>query len=239
MKNILVLLFLGSVMSATGTQAQTSDGTPELIAAMLGDTPLEQDLTYLSQFIGGRETGTAANLRAVEWALQRFHDADATARKEAFSMPTRWHERHASATLTGDGVSFDAAIAAMPFSMATPKAGLSANLISAGRGSADDFAALGKNARGTWLLVETELLTDINGLFREYTDAYHIERHALEVAAAGWIYMSSRAPGVLYRHNASLRGDDSMPAVIMERGAASAGRVAHGNTTPGNVIGGT
>jgi len=32
--------------------------------------------------------------------------------------------------------------------------------------------------------------------------------------------MSSRAPGLLYRHNASLRGDDVLPLVVLERDAA-------------------
>ncbi len=220
MTKILVLLFWLAVSTAFSAQAETNKQVADLIAAMLGDTPLEEDLTYLTQTIGGRATGTAANRRSVDWALQRLLEAGVAARKETFVMPDLWLENSASAKILGEGVSFNAALAAMPFSDQTPARGLTAALVDVGAGSADDFARLGNTGAGTWMLVETELLTDVDGLFREYAEAYQIERRAHNAQVAGLIYMSSRAPGALYRHNASLRGDDSMPMAVMERDAA-------------------
>jgi len=221
MKKILMGLLWALTTSGVYAEAQTSAGTADLIAAMLGDTPLEQDLKYLAQNIGGRATGTAGNLRSVEWALQRFRDAGITARKEPFTMPDLWlEETAASATILGKNVNFDAAAAAMPFAVKTPDTGLRASLVDAGHGTEEDFQRLATRAAGAWVLVETDLLVDVDGLFREYAEAYQIERRAQAAEVAGLIYMSSRAPGVLYRHNSSLRGDEALPMAILERDAA-------------------
>ncbi len=200
--------------------AERDTEVARLVAAMLGDTPLIEDLRVLSQEIGGRATGSPANLRGVEWALGRFGEAGVTARREAFEMPGLWLENSASATVHGDGVRFSPRIAAMPFSAVTSAAGVSAPLVDAGRGTAGDFERLGTEARGAFLLVETEKLVDINGLFREYGEAYAIERRAVSAGARGVVYMSSRAEGVLYRHNSSLLGAEARPMLVMERGAA-------------------
>lgn len=40
-----------------------------LISAMLGDTPLATDLQSLTDEIGGRATGSPANLKSVDWVL--------------------------------------------------------------------------------------------------------------------------------------------------------------------------
>ena len=56
--------------------------------------------------IGGRTTGSEANLRAVEWALRRFKDEGVSARKEAFTMPKQWIERSTNVDIIGDGIRF-------------------------------------------------------------------------------------------------------------------------------------
>jgi len=197
-----------------------ADSSSPLVSALLGDTPLDEDLLHLTQVIGGRETGTDSNLRSVAWAEARLAEAGGDVRREAFTMPELWLENAAGARISGDGVAFDAAVAAMPFSAPTPSGGLTAPLLDAGSGSAADFERLGESARGAWLLVSTELLTDIEGLFREYAEAYQVEQRAAAAGVAGVITMSSRAPGLLYRHNASLRGEEALPLVVLERDAA-------------------
>src|SRR6476469_3469276 len=99
-------------------------GVDRLVAALLGDTPLVRDLETLTDEIGGRATGSPANLRAADWAVGRFRDAGVTVRKEAFTMPGLWLERSASATIRGDGVEFRPRIAALPFSTGTGAAGV-------------------------------------------------------------------------------------------------------------------
>lgn len=212
-----------AVCGLTAIEAQ-GDDTPDvnrLVAAILGDTPLVADLEELTDTIGGRATGSAANLAAVEWALRRFEQAGVDARKEAFSMPAAWLERSASATVSGPGVRFSPRVAAMPFSAPTPPGGLTAPLIDAGAGSEADFARLADTARGRFLLVETRQLQNVDDLFEEYVQAGAIEARADAAGAAGVVYQGSRPAHTLYRHNVSAGAANTRPMIVMERGAAA------------------
>jgi len=198
-----------------------SDDASRLITALLGETPMVSDLQTLTDRIGGRPTGSAANQRAFEWALERFRVAGVQARKEPFQMPGLWLERSARATVKGGGVTFDARVAALPFSTGTRGSGVTAPLMDAGRGAEADFAALGGRARGAFALIETEELLDLDGLFAEYVEAGHIERRAIAAGAAGVVYMSSRPGNTLARHNAALGWANRHPMMMMERDAAA------------------
>ena len=204
-----------------GLASAQSDDASRLVGALLGDTPMIRDLETLTDEIGGRPTGSPANLRAFDWALGRFREAGVEARKEPFTMPGLWLERSARATVKGRGVSFSPRVASLPFSAATPTAGLTAALVDAGRGAEADFAALGARAKGAFVLIETEELVDLEGLFREYTEAGRIERRAIAAGAAGLVYMSSRPGNALARHNAALGLANRHPMMMMERDAAA------------------
>jgi hypothetical protein len=195
--------------------AQGSD-VGKLTAAMLGDTPVEEDLWYLTDRIGGRATGSEANLRSVEWALQRFREAGVEARKEAFPMPSFWLEENAAARITGDA-SFSPGIVAMPYSVPTPPGGITAPLVLVGRGSEEDFKRMGSRLKGAFVLVETEELLDLDDLFREYNEAAAIDARAFDAGVAGVVYMGSRPHGLLYRHIASLGHRNRHPMMVMER----------------------
>lgn len=190
-----------------------------LATALLGATPLESDLHDLTDRIGGRATGSPANLRSVDWALDRFRAAGVKAQKESFQMPSRWLERSATATITGAGVQFSPRVASMPFSAATPSAGLTAPLVDAGRGSEADFARLGPRGRGAYVLVEQDELKDIDGLFAEYALTAQIEPRAFAAGVAGVVYVGSRANSLLYRHNVSIGAKNTRPMMVMEREA--------------------
>lgn len=178
------------------------------------------DFQSLTDEIGGRATGAPANLRSVEWALARFREAGLEARKEPFQMPSLWLERSARATLRGEGITYTSRLAAMPFSTATPKGGLTAPLVSVGRGTETDFQVLGARARGAFLLVETDELKDLDGLFREYTEDAAIERRVYASGAAGVAYMGSRPHDLLYRHNVAAGLRNTLPMFVMERDGA-------------------
>lgn len=229
MTRLLSALALLALLPTT-LPAQADDAS-RLVAALLGDTPMVRDLQALTDSIGGRPTGSEANRRAFDWALARFRGAGVDARKEPFRMPGLWLERSARATVQGGGVAFAPRVAALPFSSATPAPGLTAPLVDAGRGAEADFAALGGRAKGAFVLVETEELTDLDGLFREYVEAGHIERRAIAAGAAGLVYMSSRPGNILARHNAALGWANRHPMMMMERdGAARALRLLRAGT---------
>lgn len=217
-----VALPVAAQAPATTTAATRADAD-RLVAALLGNTPLEEDLETLTDVIGGRPTGSAANLAAVDWALGRFRAAGVEARKEAFTMPALWLETASSATVSGDGVRFEPRVVAMPFSTAAPE-GTSGPLLDGGSGSAQDFARLGESARGAFVLVETEELEDLDGLFREYSEATATEKRAFAAGVRGLVYMSSRPRDLLYRHNASLGPANDRPMLIMEREGAKRAR---------------
>jgi hypothetical protein len=198
-----------------------SDDASRLVGALLGDTPMVSDLEALTDRIGGRPTGSAANQRAFDWALERFREAGVPARKEPFQMPGLWLERSARATVKGTGVTFNPRVAALPFSTATQGSGLTAPLVDAGHGAEPDFATLGGRAKGAFVLVETDELVDLDGLFHEYVEAGHIERRAIAAGAAGLVYMSSRPGNILARHNAALGWANRHPMMMMERDAAA------------------
>jgi carboxypeptidase Q len=217
---LLGLTLLASPVRAAPPQAPADSEASRLIATFLGETPLLSDLQSLTDEIGGRATGTQANMRSVEWALARFREAGVEARKEAFIMPSLWLERSARVTVKGERLSYSPRVAAMPYSTGTPRGGLTAPLRFVGKGTQKDFAALGDKARGAFLLVETAQLADVDGLFREYAEAVHIEQRAFAAGAAGVVYMGSRPNNLLYRHNVSVGTRNTRPMLIMERDAA-------------------
>jgi Iap family predicted aminopeptidase len=207
------------MMLSTAALAEEISATEALVGALLGESPMIEDLRELTDEIGGRPTGSKANFESVEWGLRKFTEAGVAARKEKFRMPGLWLERSCTARISGD-VSFDVETVSMPFSVATPEAGVQARLLDAGRGSRAEFERLGEGAEGAFLLVETPLLLDIDGLFREYEENVEIERTASEIGAAGVVFMSSRPEGILYRHNARRDFENDQLVVAMERNDA-------------------
>jgi len=226
----IVLFALFGTPLANANEPVTSD-LERLIGAVLGDTPMIDDLRGLTDGIGGRATGSEANLRAVEWGLERFESAGVLANKEAFTMPRAWLEVSATGSVSGIAT-FPVAVATRPFSTATPDGGLAAPLVDAGFGTGQDFARLGEAALGAWVLIETPVLDDeagLAGLFQEYGDAAVIEPRAIGAGAVGIIFMSSRPKGLLYRHNAALGVANIHPQLTMEReGAKRALRLLRG-----------
>ncbi len=164
------------------------------------------------------------NQRAVAWAESRLREIGVAVHREPFTMPARWLERSARATVRGADVSFAVRVAAMPFSIGTGPEGVTAPLVDAGRGTPEDFARLGTSASGSFLLIAQDLLADIDGLFKEYIDTAAIEERASAAGATGVVYMSSRASGILYRHNVAMQDANTRPMVVLEREAAMRAR---------------
>lgn len=201
--------------------ARADDEAERLVAAMLGETPLIDDLRQLTDEIGGRATGSAANERSVAWSVAKFSGAGVDASTEPFEMPELWLEKSAAASIEGAGVRFAPRVAAMPFSADTPEGGSSAPLVDAGTGTPEDFARLGERSDGAFALISMPILEDIPGLFTEYIEASQIEQRAFAAGVAGLVYMGSRPGNQLYRHNASYGTANEHPMVVMSRDAAS------------------
>ncbi len=68
MRRLLALLMLG----ALAPRPALAGDAERLVAALMGPTPLIEDLRSLTDEIGGRATGSPANERSIEWGLLRF-----------------------------------------------------------------------------------------------------------------------------------------------------------------------
>lgn len=201
-------------------QAAADPVVARLMGLLLGPTPMLQDLQELTDRIGGRVTGSPANLRAVDWALAKFAAMGVPATKEAFRMPDLWLERSARARIEGAGIRFQPTVAAMPWSAATPAGGTRAPLLDAGTGSEADFTRLGATARGAFVLVATDELKDVDGLFKEYNEFAGVEQRAFAAGVAGLVYMGSRPRDVLHRHNVNIGLANRTPVVALGRDGA-------------------
>lgn len=193
-----------------------------LIETMKGETPIINDLRQLTDEIGSRLTGTPANEKSVLWALDKFRQANVSAKTESFIMPRAWVEQEATAVISSKDYSFEINIAAMPFTQSTNKTTAKGQLVNLFRATEQDFKQA-KDLTNKWLLVETAVLDDnagIHGLFQEYVDAVGIENRAEKSGAAGLIYMSSREKNLMYRHLPSDGADNTLPIIVMERESA-------------------
>ena len=201
---------------ALSTTAFADDDVDKLVGAMLGDTPIISNLQELTDQIGGRVTGSASNLAAVDLALEKFTQAGVAATRESFEMPLQWQELSVTAAVSGD-VTFTADVVAKPFSAGANK--VSAPLLDGGLGTPDDFARLGDDAKDAWILIATPVLDDaigLGGLFAEYGAAAATEPLAFEAGAAGIVFMSSRSNKLLYRLPL-LSAKNRQPLLLMDR----------------------
>ena len=198
------------------TQIFAQSQTQTLINALLQETPLASDLQYLCDQIGGRATGSANNQKAVAWGVETFKNAGIIAKTEEFQMPFRWAEKQTTATISGD-LNFVPKVNALSFSAATPKNGIKAPVVFANFGTAQDFAAIGTRAKNAFVLIKTDELKDLNGLFKEYNDMVLIEENAYQAGVKGIIYISSRSRRLMYRHNASRGAKNTLPILLMAR----------------------
>ena len=199
------------------TTAAADDDTERLIAAMLGDTPVIDDLQELTDTIGGRVTGTAANRAAVAWAVDKFRQAEVAVTTEDFLMPALWDETFAAASVSGD-TEFPLDVVAKPFSPGATE--MTATLVDAGFGTPADFERLGESAAGAWVVVETPVLDDdigLGGLFGLYSDARRVEENAIAAGAAGVITMSPYPKNLVYRQFASQGLDNEIALLVAAR----------------------
>ena len=217
MNRMIPTLATIAVLAGHAVPAAADEDAERLIAALLGDTPVIEDLRELTDSIGGRQTGTAANREAVAWAAAKFLQAEVPVTSEDFEMPRQWQETVVSASITGN-VAFEPSVVAKPFSAAANA--LRAPLLDGGSGSVADFERLGETASGAWVLIETPALDDeigLAGLFGLFGDARQFETNAKAAGVAGIVSMSPFPKNLVYRQFASTGVANDLPLLVMER----------------------
>ncbi len=213
MKNLFILLLVVGQFVNCPYDVFAQNDAQRLVTAMLGETPIEEDLQELCDEIGGRVTGSKANEQSVEWAIKKFEEAGVKVKKQAFKMPALWLEKSTTATISG-ATNFTPQIVSKFYSPAKTHTG---KLLDGGMGTAEDFERLGASAKGAFVLVETEICLDIGGLFAEYTAASKTEDLARAAGVQGLVFMSSRPNKLLYSFVSKKVYDNEMPQLVMAR----------------------
>ena len=184
-----------------------------LIATLLGETPIEEDLQELCDNIGGRVTGSDTNEEAVRWAYEKFLDAGLKVEMDPFQMPVYWNERSTRAKI--QGLDFNPIMVAK---YQTPPGSYNYPVLWVGKGTAQEFEAFSPALlANAFVMVETDLCLDIDGLFAEYAHATQVEIEAYKHDVRGIIFMSSRPQKLLYHFLTMNTAENEMPQFVMAR----------------------
>jgi carboxypeptidase Q len=191
---------------------------PQMIQSALGPSPLEENLRYLTDTIGGRVTGTPAADRAADWAVQAFRHAGVDeVHTEKFTIPVGWTEGHTQLEVLAP-VPFPVRLVSIGWSPALPEGGITADVVDAGFGDDAGFAKAGGPANGAIALVHSKFLVTWDDLTNEYTSGPAIIARAMKAGAVGVLWMSSRPNLLLYRHTLAVNGElEKLPQAVVAR----------------------
>jgi hypothetical protein len=189
-----------------------------MIQSALGISPLEENLRYLTDSIGGRVTGSPAADRAVGWAVEAFRHAGVDeVHTEKFSLPAGWSEGRTRIEVLAPEP-FPLRLVSIAWSPATPDGGITANIVDARVGDDAGFSKIGPAAKGAIVLVHSSLLVTWDDLDHEYAIAAAIADRAMNAGAAAVFWMSSRPNLLLYRHTVAGAGQiDRLPQAVVAR----------------------
>jgi carboxypeptidase Q len=195
-----------------------AEAAPKIIANALGPSPLYDNLRRLTDEIGGRPSGSPAMAKAIAWAIDAFHAAGVdSVHTENYSIPENWSEGATHLEVLSPAP-FPVRLVSIAWAPATPQGGITANVVDVGEGQEADFARVGNAARGAIVLVHSNVLVTLDGLFQEYMEAPGIITRSLGAGASAILWMSSREQLLLYRHTNSTEGKlDRLPQAIVAR----------------------
>ena len=199
-------------------QKGCSELAPAMIQSALGASPLEENLRYLTDVIGGRVTGSPAADRAVGWAVEAFRRAGIDdVHTEKFSVAVGWSEGHTRVEVLSPEP-FPVRAVSIGWSPAIPGNGISTKVVDVGSGDDAGFAKAGASAKDSIVLVHQKILVTWEDLLGEYQVAPQIISRAVKAGAAAIFWMSTRPNLLLYRHNVSYAGEiEKLPQAILAR----------------------
>jgi carboxypeptidase Q len=209
------------VPSGAGTcsiEKSCAELAPALVQSALGVSPLEKNLRYLTDVIGGRMTGSPAADRAIGFAVEAFRRAGVDeVHTEKFAVPAGWSEGQTRVeVLTPEP--FPVRLVSIGWSPPTLPGGITAVVVDVGAGGEEGFAKAGPSIKGAIVLVHSDLLSTWDGLENEYKVAPAIIGRALKADAAAIFWMSTQPNLLLYRHTVTRDGQlERMPQAVVAR----------------------
>ena len=189
-----------------------------MIKNALGPSPIEENLRYLTDTIGGRVTGTPEADRAVGWAVQALRHAGVDdVRTEKFTVPVGWTEGHTVVEISSPAP-FRVHLTSIGWSPPTPDGGITADVVDVDNGDDAGFAKAGAAVAGAIVLVHTKLLQGWDDLAEEYRTDPQIVHRAMNARAAAIFWMSTRPNLLLYRHTGTVDGHlEALPQAVVAR----------------------
>jgi carboxypeptidase Q len=199
-------------------QKGCSELAPEMIQNALGPSPLEENLRYLTDTIGGRVTGSPAADRAVKWGVEAFRRAGVDeVHAEKFSVAVGWSEGRTRVEVLSPEP-FPVRAVSIGWSPAIPGDGISTKVVDVGSGDDAGFAKVRAAVNGSIVLVHQKMLVTWEDLLGEYQVAPQIIERAVKAGAVAIFWMSTRPSLLLYRHNVSVTGElEKLPQAILAR----------------------
>jgi carboxypeptidase Q len=199
-------------------QSTCAEVAPSMIRSALGPSPLEENLRYLTDTIGGRVTGTPAADRAVGWAVEAFRHAKVDeVHTEKYTIPVSWSEGRTRVEVLSPEP-FPIRAVSIAWSPAIAEGGVDAQVIDVGDGGEAAFAKAGTAVNGAIVLVHSKFLVTWDELVAEYDIAPPIIARAMKAGAAAVFWMSSRPNLLLYRHTVTVDGNlEKMPQAVLAR----------------------
>jgi carboxypeptidase Q len=203
---------------ACSAEKRCAEVAPGMIQSALGASPLEENLRYLTDTIGGRVTGTPAADRAARWAVAALRHAGADeVHTEKFTVPVSWSEGRTRIEILSPE-SFPVRLVSVGWSPATPEGGITAEISDAGAGDEAGFAKAGAAAKGAIVLIHSNFLENWDDLMNEYKVGGAIVARAVNSGAAAIFWMSTRPNLLLYRRDNSVQGElERLPEAIVAR----------------------
>ena len=203
---------------ACSVEKSCADLAPAMIQSAMGPSPLEENLRYLTDTIGGRVTGTPSADRAADWGVQAFRHAGVDdVHTEKFTIPAGWTEGHTHLEILSPAP-FPVHLVSIGWSPATPEAGITADVVDAGMGDDAGFAKAGASAKDAIVLIHSNLLVTWHDLDYEYAIAPAIIDRAVKSGAVAVLWMSSRPNLLLYRHTSAVNGEvEKLPQAVVAR----------------------
>ena len=199
-------------------QKGCSELAPDMIKNALGASPLEPNLRYLTDTIGGRVTGSPAADRAVGWAVEAFRRAGVDeVHTEKFSVAVGWSEGRTRIEVLSPEP-FPVRLVSIGWAPAIPGDGITTDVIDVGAGDDAGFSKAGTAVKGSIVLVHQGFLATWDDLLGEYQVAPQIIARAVNAGAAAIFWMSTRPSLLLYRHNVSVTGElEKLPQAVLAR----------------------
>jgi carboxypeptidase Q len=191
---------------------------PAMIQSALGRSPLEANLRYLTDTIGGRVTGSPEADQAVGWAVEALRHAGVDdVHTEKFMIPAGWSEGHTTVAILSPAP-FPVRLVSTGWSPPTPEGGITADVVDVGAGDDAGFKKAGAATTGAIVLVHTNVLESWQDLAREYRADAQIIHRAMKLGAAAIFWMSTRPNLLLYRHTETIDGNlEPLPQAVVAR----------------------